>query len=114
MSTPTRSLRGTAETDAVFAALADPTRRAALTALRAGERTISELSAEHPIALPSFMKHVHVLEAAGLITTRKVGRVRRCALTERGLEPAETWMRDHTAHWTASLERLAHHVEETT
>ncbi|MER3390855.1 MAG: metalloregulator ArsR/SmtB family transcription factor [Microcella sp.] len=114
MSTPSTRTRAAATPDAVFAALADPTRRATLTALRAGERTVSELSAEHPLALPSFMKHVQVLEAAGLITTRKDGRVRRCALTERGLAPAEEWMREHTAHWTASLDRLAEHLEETT
>jgi len=99
-------------TDAVFAALADPTRRATLATLRAGERTMSELSAEHPISLPSFMKHVRVLEDAGLVITRKEGRVRRCALAERGLAPAEDWMREHTAHWTASLGRLAQRLEE--
>ena len=106
-------------TDAVFAALADPTRRATLATLRAGERTMSELSAEHPISLPSFMKHVRVLEDAGLVITRKEGRVRRCVagegqlvLAERGLAPAEDWMREHTAHWTASLGRLAQRLEE--
>lgn len=99
--------------DAVFAALADPTRRATLATLRAGERTISELSAEHPISLPSFMKHMRVLEDAGLVITRKEGRVRRCALAERGLAPAEEWMHEHTAHWTASLGRLAQRLEET-
>lgn len=98
---------------AVFAALADPTRRATLATLRSGERSVSELGAEHSIALPSFLKHLRVLEQAGLVVTRKEGRVRRCALADQGLAPAEDWMRDHTAHWTASLGRLAQRLEET-
>lgn len=102
-----------ATADAIFAALADPTRRATLTALRSGERTVGELSAEHPVSLPTFLQHVRVLEAAGLVVTRKEGRVRRCALAESGLAPAEQWMREHTAHWAASLDRLAERHERT-
>jgi len=113
MSPATGRTHAVGTADAVFAALADPTRRATLATLRAGERTMSELSAEHPISLPSFMKHMRVLEDAGLVITRKEGRVRRCALAERGLAPAEEWMHEHTAHWTASLGRLAQRLEET-
>ena len=62
--------------DAVFHALADPTRRAVVQALVKGEATVSDLAAPHDMGLPAFMKHLSVLEAAGLVKSDKVGPAR--------------------------------------
>ena len=66
---------------AIFAALADPTRLAIVRRLSGGDATVKELAAYHAMALPSFLRHIRVLEAAGLIESTKQGRVRTCRLT---------------------------------
>ena len=66
--------------DAVFQALADPTRRAILSRLGEGSASVGELAAQHDMALTSFMKHLKVLERAGWIVSAKTGRVRTCAI----------------------------------
>lgn len=77
--------------DSLFHALADPTRRAVVQRLVRGEATASELAGPFAMALPSFMKHLRVLEAAGLIATEKKGRARVCSLSPAGLARAEAW-----------------------
>ena len=67
--------------DAVFAALADPTRRGILESLSGGEQAVSELAAPHDMSLPGFLKHLRVLEASGLISRSKEGRVVSCELS---------------------------------
>lgn len=76
----------------VFFALADPTRRAVLEALGDGPASVGALAEPHAMALPSFLRHIEVLEAAGLVTTEKVGRKRMVALSASGLAPAVDWL----------------------
>jgi DNA-binding transcriptional ArsR family regulator len=78
--------------DRTFSALADPTRRQLLERLGRGDASISELAEPYGISLTGMKKHVHVLEEAGLVTTEKVGRVRRCSLGPRRLEDVEEWI----------------------
>ena len=78
--------------DRTFSALADPTRRQLLERLGRGDASISELAEPYGISLTGMKKHVRVLEEAGLVTTEKVGRVRRCRLGPRRLEDVEEWV----------------------
>ena len=78
--------------DRTFAALADPTRRAVVERLGSGSATISELAEPFGISLTGMKKHVQILEDAGLVTTEKVGRTRRCSLAPRPLAHVEAWM----------------------
>ncbi|MGE0153057.1 MAG: ArsR/SmtB family transcription factor [Reyranellaceae bacterium] len=92
--------------DAVFRALADPTRRNVIAQLSAGPSSVGELAAAHDMALPSFLEHLKVLEGAGLVRSRKVGRVRTCELAPERLAIAETWLDRQRAVWEARLDRL--------
>jgi DNA-binding transcriptional ArsR family regulator len=76
----------------VFFAVCDPTRRAVLKRLAAGPASVSELAEPFGMALPSFMQHIEMLAEYGLIRTKKVGRVRRCALAPGRLKAAEAWV----------------------
>ena len=69
--------------DATFQALADPTRRAIVAALSRGQASVTELARPHRMSLPAVMKHLRVLEKAGLLTQKKFGRTRRCRLAAR-------------------------------
>ncbi len=96
--------------DASFLALADPTRRAVLGRLVEGPASVGELARPFAMALPSFLKHIHVLEEAGWIRTRKAGRVRTCAIERRSFAVVESWLAHQRAVWegrTDRLERLA-------
>jgi len=95
----------------VFYALADPTRRAIVSALGRGPETVSTLAAPFAMALPSFMKHLGVLERSGVIRSNKVGRVRTCALVPKTLSQAERWMAEQRATWEARTDRMAAFVE---
>ncbi|MEO8163978.1 MAG: metalloregulator ArsR/SmtB family transcription factor [Betaproteobacteria bacterium] len=102
--------------DAVFAALADPTRRGILESLDAGSRPVSELAAPHGMSLPGFMKHLRVLEDAGLITRFKEGRVVNCSLAAASMKEAAQWMAQYEKFWTDRLDALGrylYHQEET-
>ncbi|MCU1486728.1 MAG: hypothetical protein JWN67_3474 [Actinomycetia bacterium] len=92
--------------DGVFAALADPTRRAVVQRLGGGPASVGELARPFPITLPSFMKHVRTLESCGLIRTVKSGRVRTCTLDPERLSLAEGWLDRQRAIWEAHTERL--------
>jgi DNA-binding transcriptional ArsR family regulator len=96
--------------DQIFQALSDPTRRAVLGRLGAGPASVGELARPFGMALPSFMKHIRVLEEGGLIRTRKIGRVRTCALDSAALAPAETWLARQRALWEARTDRLEQFV----
>jgi DNA-binding transcriptional ArsR family regulator len=99
--------------DRIFGALADPTRRALLTRLALQETlSVSELAAPLPISLPAVMKHLDVLEHAGLIRRRKTGRTVACRLTAAPMEDAMAWLTRYQRFWTESLDRLAALVEE--
>jgi DNA-binding transcriptional ArsR family regulator len=92
--------------DSMFHALADPTRRAVVQRLGRGEASVSELASRFDMALPSFMKHISVLEVSGLIRSKKVGRVRTCKLEPKKLAAVEKWFDDQRAIWDSRYENL--------
>jgi DNA-binding transcriptional ArsR family regulator len=96
--------------DGIFQALADPTRRAVLGRLAAGPASVSDLARPFNMALPSFMKHIRVLEQSGLIRTRKVGRVRTCAIEQASFAAVEAWLSAQRALWEARTDRLEQFV----
>jgi DNA-binding transcriptional ArsR family regulator len=98
--------------DQAFAALADPTRRGLLATLERGERTLSELAAPLPMSLMAVQKHVRILEEAGLVETRKLGRSRYVRLRPRGLDLVTEWIRRSEERWNAAFDRLARALEE--
>jgi DNA-binding transcriptional ArsR family regulator len=93
--------------DAVFSALADPTRRAVLGELERGDLAVSELAASHDMSLPGFMKHLRVLEDAGLIARAKEGRVVSCVLSARPMKKASEWLAHYEKFWSDKLDSLA-------
>lgn len=97
--------------DGAFSALSDPTRRAIVSRLCEGPRSVSDLAEPFDLALPSLLKHVRVLEASGLITSEKVGRVRTCRIEPETLRATETWINQHIAAWESRLDRLEAHIE---
>jgi DNA-binding transcriptional ArsR family regulator len=91
----------------VFYALADPTRRTIVSLLGRGPESVSVLAAPFAMALPSFMKHLAVLERSGLIRSNKVGRTRTCELRPKALTQAERWLADQREEWLARTDRMA-------
>ncbi len=102
--------------DLVFAALADPTRREVLQTLgEEGSRSVGELAEPHEMSLPGFMKHLAVLEAAGLISRVKHGRVVHCELTAAPMQDAAGWLTRYEQFWNDRLDalgRFLYHQEE--
>ncbi|HYP70892.1 MAG TPA: metalloregulator ArsR/SmtB family transcription factor [Variovorax sp.] len=101
--------------DRVFAALADHTRRDILMALGEGEQSVSQLAQPHGMSLPGFMKHLRVLEEAGLIARAKEGRVVRCELSAQPLQEAAVWLSRYEKFWTErfdALGRFLYHQKE--
>jgi DNA-binding transcriptional ArsR family regulator len=96
--------------DRLFHALADPARRAMLERLARGPAPVSELAKPLPMSLPSAMQHLSVLEAAGLVRTEKVGRVRSCALEPGALSLAERWINERRLEWERRLDRLGDYL----
>ena len=90
----------------LFHALADPTRRAVLARLAEGPAPVSDLAQPTGLRLPTVMRHLGVLEEAGLIVTAKDGRVRTCAIRAEAMEPARAWIEAQRATWQARLDRL--------
>jgi DNA-binding transcriptional ArsR family regulator len=83
--------------DAVFDALADPTRRRLVERLSCGPATVSELARPLPMSLPAVVQHLHLLEASGLVTSTKTGRVRTCRIAPEPLRTAERWIAERRA-----------------
>jgi DNA-binding transcriptional ArsR family regulator len=96
----------------VFAALADPTRLAVVERLAQGPASVSELSQPFRMAGPSFLKHLRVLESAGLIRTRKRGRVRTARLEANALRWMEEWTAVHRAEWARHLDDLGEFLKQ--
>jgi DNA-binding transcriptional ArsR family regulator len=92
--------------DAVFRALADPTRRAMLRELAGGERNIGELAAPHAMSFAAASKHVQVLERAGLVRRRIMGRSHLCRIELKPLAAADDWLRFYERLWTRSFDAL--------
>jgi DNA-binding transcriptional ArsR family regulator len=96
--------------DRVFAALADPTRRGVLESLSGGSLPVTELAAPHEMSLPGFMKHLRVLEDAGLLARSKEGRVVSCELSAAPMKTASAWMSRYEKFWSDKLDALARYL----
>lgn len=92
--------------DAVFRALADPTRRGVVERLVRGPASVSELARPFRMSLPSFTQHLAVLESCRLVRSRKTGRVRTYRLVPGSLRQAERWLARQRAHWERRLDQL--------
>ncbi|MBZ9748427.1 helix-turn-helix domain-containing protein [Mesorhizobium sp. CO1-1-7] len=101
-----------ARLDASFAALSDATRRGVLEQLGRADASITDLAQKFHMTLTGMKKHVGVLEQAGLVTTRKVGRVRTCKLGLRRLEEETGWIERYRQLWAARFDELDKVVEE--
>ena len=101
--------------DQVFWALSDATRRDVLARLTHGRATVSDLAGPYGMSLPGFMKHLKVLEDAGLVVRAKEGRTVHCELAPAALEDAAMWLARYEQFWNARLDalgRFLYHQEE--
>ncbi|WP_042395327.1 ArsR/SmtB family transcription factor [Streptacidiphilus carbonis] len=98
--------------DRVFQALADPTRRALVERLIRRPASVSELAKPLPMSLAAVVQHLQVLEAAGLVRSEKVGRVRTCHVVPAGLRAAEAWFAAQRTSWEVRLDRLGDFLAE--
>jgi len=92
--------------DLTFHALSDPTRRVVMSRLMRGPAPVKELAAPFKMGLPSFLKHVKILEESGLIVSRKEGRVRTCHACPDRLAAAEQWFDEQRALWKSRYDNL--------
>ena len=98
--------------DASFAALSDVTRRGVLEQLGRADASITDLAEKFHMTLTGMKKHVGVLEQAGLVTTKKIGRVRTCRLGPRRLEEETAWLERYRELWDLRFDELDRVVEE--
>ncbi|GGU34558.1 ArsR/SmtB family transcription factor [Streptomyces violascens] len=103
---------GTDRLSVVFAALADPTRRAILARLAEGEATVGELAEPFEMSLPAVSRHLKVLEKAGLITRGRSAQWRPCRLEAAPLADATDWLERYRRFWEGSFDALAEHLRE--
>ena len=94
----------------VFAALADPTRRKVLQTLEQGSLSVGQLAEPHGMSLPGFMKHLRVLETAGLVTRAKDGRVVNLALLPEPMQEAAMWLSRYEKFWSDRLDALGRYL----
>ena len=99
--------------DATFFALGDPTRRAIVAALARGQASVSDLARPHKISLPAVMKHLRVLEQAGLISQEKNGRVRHCRLRPQPMVQASNWLSQYQAFWEKQFDALDRYLNQS-
>jgi DNA-binding transcriptional ArsR family regulator len=97
--------------DTTFRALADPTRRGMLASLALGDKSIGELAEPFAMSFAGASKHVKVLEDAGLVARRKIGRTHLISIDGKPLEEAERWMRQWEKFWNTRLDRLEALIE---
>lgn len=98
--------------DAVFRAIADPTRREILGLMRGGERTVGEVAANFRMSRPAVSKHLRLLRSAGLVVMRKEGTWRRCGLNAEPLRQVNDWLEDYRTFWSETLQSLKNYIEE--
>jgi DNA-binding transcriptional ArsR family regulator len=99
--------------DLAFQALADPTRRLMVERLSQGPASVSELARPLDMTLSAVVQHLAVLEASGLVRSRKIGRVRTCRIEPTALHSAERWIGERRASWERRLDRLGMFLDET-
>ncbi|HZQ54101.1 MAG TPA: metalloregulator ArsR/SmtB family transcription factor [Bryobacteraceae bacterium] len=104
---------GRQRSNAVFRAIADPTRREILRLLRDGRLTVGEIAANFRASRPAISKHLRLLRSAGLVTTQKRGTTSVCGLNAKPLWSVNTWLRDYETFWGESMRSLKNYVEET-
>ncbi len=97
--------------DAVFGALADPTRRSIIAHLARGPATVGDLAAPLPMSPPAVSKHLKVLERAGLLMRDREGRVHHCRLKPGRMGQAEDWIQRTRAFWEGRFENLDRYLE---
>ncbi len=97
--------------DLTFGALADPTRRALLARLTAGEATVGELAEPFDMSRPAISKHLSVLERAGLVQRTPEGRMTRCSLDARPMQEAADWVDRYRRYWETQFDALARYLE---
>jgi DNA-binding transcriptional ArsR family regulator len=105
-------LNETASLDRLFHALADPSRRLMVERLSRGPASVSELAEPLPISLPATVQHLKILEATGLVSSEKVGRVRTCRAEPKALRPVEVWVAERRSSWERRLDRLGSYLGE--
>ncbi len=98
------------ELTATFAALADPTRRAILTRLSAGEATVNQLAEPFTLTQQAISKHIKVLERAGLISRSRAAQARPCRIEPARLDAAADWVDRHRQEWQERYDRLDEHL----
>src|SRR3954469_13331677 len=98
--------------DRVFHALADPSRRVIVERLSAGPATVSELAQPLAMSLPAVVQHLQVLQVSGLVSSKKVGRVRTCRIEPAALRPVERWIGARRSSWERRLDRLGEYLAE--
>jgi len=96
--------------DATFAALADPTRRAIVARLAAGDATVNELAEPFDLSLPGISKHLKVLERSGLITRSRQAQFRPCHLERQALDAAVDWIEANRRLWSERFDKLDDHL----
>jgi DNA-binding transcriptional ArsR family regulator len=107
---PPDPAHGADDLSQLFAALADPTRRAILDRLATGEATVTEIAEPFDISLQAVSKHLKVLEHAGLVTRSRQAQYRPVRLEPTGFDPVACWLADHRAMRLAQLDRLEHTI----
>jgi DNA-binding transcriptional ArsR family regulator len=98
--------------DAVFRAIADPTRREILSLLRGGRQTVGEIAGNFRMSRPAVSKHLRLLRSAGLVVTRQVGTSRHCGLNAKPLRAINVWLQDYERFWSETIQNLKNYVEE--
>jgi DNA-binding transcriptional ArsR family regulator len=96
--------------DSVLSALADPTRRTIVVRLADGEASVSELAAPFDVSLPAVIKHLGVLERAGLLEHHKQGRVRHCRLVPAPMQLVDDWLSGYRRFWDTRLDALTDYL----
>jgi DNA-binding transcriptional ArsR family regulator len=109
---PALAQRDAGALDLMFQALADPARRGMVERLSRGPASVSELAQPLAMSLPAVMQHLQMLEASGLVSSRKLGRVRTCQIDTGRLQLAETWIHERRTAWERRLDRLGDYLAE--
>ncbi|NWG53238.1 MAG: helix-turn-helix transcriptional regulator [Hydrogenophilaceae bacterium] len=107
-------LNRSADLDAMFQALADPTRRAVISRLARGPASVSELAKPLKMSLPAITPHLRLLEESGFVVSEKVGRVRTCRIQPKRLAAAQSWLAKQRAAWEARFDRMDKFILEQT
>lgn len=100
------------QSETVFRAIADPTRREILGLLRGGRRSVGDIAANFRTSRPAISKHLRLLRSVGLVVTKKDGTTRMCELNAKPLRAVRNWLGEYDAFWTESLHSLKRYIED--